>query len=76
MRCLACKNDVMQKTTNAYFAQLDGRYVIVENVPCYKCEKCGEVFYSASTLETIEKLLSEVRKYSGKLSIVEYRQAA
>lgn len=29
-------------------------YVIIENVPCYKCEKCGEVFYPASVAEKLK----------------------
>ena len=45
MRCMSCKAEEMEKTTTAYFAKLDKCYVIIENVPCYKCTKCGEVFY-------------------------------
>ncbi|MBC5779669.1 YgiT-type zinc finger protein [Blautia difficilis] len=42
MRCLTCKNGSMKPSSTAYFAQLKNCYVIIENVPCMKCEQCGE----------------------------------
>ena len=32
MRCLVCKSDRMEESTNTYFAQLENCYVIIENV--------------------------------------------
>ena len=76
VRCTACKSETLEKSFNSYFAQIDGRYVIIENVPCLKCEKCGEIFYSASTLEAIDLMLADFKKNGARLSIVEYKSAA
>ena len=46
----------------SYFAKVNGGYVIIENVPCYKCEQCGEVVYSATVMEKIEDLLEHLEK--------------
>ena len=54
MKCVSCKESEMKKDKSAYFADLGACYVIIENVPCYKCEKCGEVFYTASVAERLE----------------------
>ena len=50
MKCLACKTGTMTESTNTYFAELKNCYIIIENVPCLKCDQCGEVFYKASVL--------------------------
>ena len=51
MNCLVCKSGTMQPATDSYFAKVNGGYVIIENVPCYKCEQCGEIVYAASVME-------------------------
>lgn len=51
-------------------------YVIIENVPCYKCEKCGEVFYPASVVEKIESVLEHVGTIVSKIFIFDYTNAA
>ncbi len=49
-KCLRCKIEEMEEAKNPYFAQLGNCYVIIENVPCYKCKQCGEVYYKSSVL--------------------------
>ena len=76
MKCLLCKSDSMEKSTSTYFAQLENCYVLIENVPCYKCGQCGEVVYSASVMEKIEDILEKVRDIASKIFILDYTKAA
>ncbi len=76
MRCLACKSNAMENSTNTYFAQLNNCYVIIENVPCVKCSQCGEVVYSANTLEKIDDILDKIETIASKIFILDYKQAA
>ena len=76
MRCLSCKMEEMEETRNSYFAQLNNCYVIIENVPCYKCKQCGEVYYKASVLEKIDVLLEKIENVASKIFIMDYHQAA
>ena len=66
----------MKESASAYFAQLNGCYVIIENVPCWKCEQCGEILYKTSVLEKIEDILDALEKISSKIFIVDYSSAA
>ena len=76
MRCLSCKMEEMEEAKNSYFAQLNNCYVIIENVPCYKCKQCGEVYYKASVLEKIDVLLEKIENVASKIFIMDYNQAA
>ena len=44
MKCMSCKGGKMKPSKTTYFARLNNCYVIIENVPCLKCEQCGEEF--------------------------------
>lgn len=76
MRCLSCKMEEMTESTNSYFVKLDNCYVIIENVPCFKCKQCGEVYYKASVLEKIDDILEKIENIASKIFIMDYSQAA
>ena len=77
MRCLSCKMEEMEEAKNTYFTQLnDHCYVIIENVPCYKCKQCGEIYYKASVLEKIDILVERIENIASKIFIIDYNQAA
>ena len=76
MNCLICKSGKMIESYEAYFAKLDTGYIIIENVPCYKCDQCGEILYSMSTVEKIEEMIKNYKKVSSKIFIVDYKNAA
>ncbi len=76
MKCLLCKSDTMNDDKTTYFAQLKNCYIIIENVPCKKCEQCGEVVYSASVLEKIDEILDKVESIASKTFIMDYSSAA
>ncbi|MBR1737527.1 MAG: type II toxin-antitoxin system MqsA family antitoxin [Firmicutes bacterium] len=76
MKCLLCKSDDMQESTNTYFTQLENCYVIIENVPCFKCKQCNEVLYSVSVLEKIDEILENIEKVASKIFIMNYSEAS
>ena len=50
--------------------------MIIENVPCYKCGQCGEVYYKASVLEKIDEILEKLEHIASKIFILDYNKAA
>ena len=76
MTCLSCKMEEMEASTNSYFVMLKNCYIIIENVPCFKCRQCGEVYYKASVLEKIDDILEKTENIASKIFIMDYRQAA
>ncbi len=76
MKCMSCKMEEMQETTHVYFANLEHCYVIIENVPCFRCPQCNEIYYKTSTLEKIDDMLGSIEKIASKIFIIDYQQAA
>lgn len=76
MTCMSCKTDGMVDATATYFAQINNCYVIIEHVPCKKCEQCGEEFFTALVMEKIDDILDKVEKIASKIFIMDYQTAA
>ena len=76
MRCPSCRNDELTEAFTTYFSDTDGLYVIIENVPCRKCMHCGEIFFSASVMAKIDRIIASIRSIASKISVVDYKQAA
>ena len=45
MTCFYCKGDLKPSTTT-HFVDLKKCIVIVKNVPCLECSKCGETVFT------------------------------
>lgn len=76
MKCMSCKYNEMQESTTTYFARLNNCYVIIENVPCLKCDQCGEEFLVSSVSEKIDDILDSIEKIASKIFILDYKTAA
>ena len=48
----------------------------IKNVPCLKCEQCGEVVLSADTVEKIEHILQTVEKAVAEITVVNFPDCA
>jgi YgiT-type zinc finger domain-containing protein len=52
----------MQDAKVTYTLEMDGKFVIIENVPARVCEETGEQFFSSDTVERLQKTIWEHRK--------------
>lgn len=76
MKCMSCKYGEMKETTTTYFTQYNNCYIIIENVPCLKCDQCGEEFLTVLVAEKIDDILDSVEKIASKIFILDYDKAA
>jgi len=76
MKCMSCKAEGMIDSTTTYFAQLNNCYIIIENVPCKKCDQCGNEFFTASVMERIDGILDKIENIASKIFIMDFRTAA
>ena len=75
MTCLLCKGE-MKPGTTIRTVQLKNCVVVIKNVPCLKCEQCGEVVLSADTVEKIEHILQTVEKAVAEISVMDFANGA
>ena len=52
--CSFCGNGNFRNKEVQYIYKHDGKYLIVNNVPCEECEYCGEQYFKAKALKKIE----------------------
>ncbi len=53
--CTFCGNTHIKKTITDYMHKDGNYYMIINNVPCFKCEYCGENYFESKALKQIEK---------------------
>ena len=74
MTCFFCKGE-MKNSTTTFTATLENTIVIIKNVPCYKCEQCGEVSYPFEVTEKLEKIIDEFKESLTEIAVVNYTAA-
>jgi HTH-type transcriptional regulator/antitoxin MqsA len=61
-KCHVCGNSGARSELVSEVFMIDGRRVLVENIPAKVCERCGESTFSRQTTEKIRKLVHETRE--------------
>jgi len=75
MTCFFCKGILYDNTTN-HFADLGSSMVIVKNVPCRKCEQCGEIIYTGVVIRRIEQIVNTLKNALTEIAVVYYSEKA
>ena len=55
-----------------YMVDVDGRFIIIRNVPCHKSSQCGEVSYSGEVMARLEEIVAKLKEALTEVAIVEY----
>jgi len=71
MTCLFCNGDMLPDTTTD-FTELDNCMVIIKNVPCLKCDQCGETVYTGRTLQEVEQIIDKLKNSLTEVAITNY----
>ena len=64
--CQFCGNKHIVDTIMEYTYKHDGNYLIIDNVPCKKCEYCGERYFEARVLKQIENEYNNIYSFGKK----------
>jgi YgiT-type zinc finger domain-containing protein len=68
MECLYCKGKLVRQKVS-YTATRKGYHLIIDDVPAWVCEQCGEEFFDDETVDTIQDMLHEVERGIKRLSV-------
>lgn len=75
MLCLRCGSRAVKGFTTDV-TDLENCLVIIRNVPCYKCQECDEVVYTADVIEKLEQITSDVKHLMQEISVIDYAKVA
>jgi len=71
MNCFFCKGDMLDGTATRV-TDLDKCVIVIRNVPCLKCDQCGETAYIGTVVKQIEKIVDSMRTVLMGVAIVNY----
>ena len=62
----------MIESTTTHFVDLKKRIVIVKNVPCFECTKCGETVYTDEVASRLDDIVKTVSNLMTEIAVIEY----
>jgi len=68
-RCHECGAVEFQTEAVSEIFQIDGKTIMVENIPAQVCTRCGEATFSRETTEKVRRLLHSQAKPIRKVSM-------
>ena len=75
MKCFLCKGN-MPTSTTTYMTTYNNCYIIIKNVPCLKCDQCGEECIDGVTMLKIESILEKFKSMLTEIAVVDFKSAA
>jgi len=75
MLCMECGASA-EKGYTTDVTDLGNCLVIIRNVPCYKCQECNEIIYTANVVEQLEKIVETAKNLTQEVSIIDYSKVA
>lgn len=76
MRCPSCGRGELVDAKTTYFYSLPNCYVIIENVPCQRCDECGEEIIDMKVMKKLEQITALAAKIADRVFITDYQKAA
>ena len=65
----------MIESTTTRVAELGNCIVVIKNVPCLKCDQCGEVFVNGEVAARLEQIVAGFEKALTEIAVVNYTAA-
>jgi len=75
MKCMDCKGEMINDFTS-YVVDLKKCLIIVKNVPCIKCEQCGEAYFTDDVAARLDEIVKSVSGLMTEIAIIDYSDKA
>jgi len=71
MKCFFCKGNLSTGFT-AHVVNTDKGVIIIKNVPCEKCDQCGETIYTGTIMNQLDAMVGELKHSMAEVVIVNF----
>ena len=68
MECPYCQSTLVRNKVS-YMASRKGYHLIIDDVPAWVCEQCGEPLFDEQTVDVIQDMLRQVDARMEKLAV-------
>ena len=75
MKCGRCGGEAVQSTTSEAI-EIEFGLLVIRHIPCFKCQDCGEIFYTGAVAEKIEEIIETVKKLMQEITIIDFAKVA
>ncbi|MFQ6059005.1 MAG: type II toxin-antitoxin system MqsA family antitoxin [Anaerolineae bacterium] len=58
MQCFHCQGE-LRRGKSTYTVNRDGYHLIIENMPAWVCQQCGEALFEEEQVDAIQRLIRE-----------------
>jgi len=65
---------MLEDGSTNHFVDLGSSMIIIKNVPCQKCDQCGEVVYDGITVRRIEQIVKALTYSLAEIAVVNYSE--
>ena len=66
MKCVHCQGE-MRKGTTPFHVDRKGCHVLLDNVPAWVCQQCGEAYFEENEVDAIQDLINSVEQKADAL---------
>lgn len=73
--CFMCKGNLNESLTT-FMTDIGSTIIIVKNVPSLVCSQCGEVSYTDSVAQELERIINTIKNTTTEIAVVNYNSAA
>jgi YgiT-type zinc finger domain-containing protein len=67
MKCIHCQGE-MKKGTTPFHVDRKGCHVLLDRVPAWVCQQCGEAYFEESEVNAIQDLIRSVEQKADVLA--------
>ncbi len=73
--CNSCFNDKL-KTFTTFTVEYKGCIIVIRNVPCLECPKCGDITFTDEVSAQLEKIVKSAKIVLQDVSVIDYSKIA
>ena len=63
----------MEEGKTLHVVELEnGCIIVIKNVPCFKCEQCGETWISGGVTKRLEQIINQLETTLTEIAVIDY----
>ena len=67
MKCIHCQGE-MQRGKTPFHVDRKGCHVLLDSIPAWVCQQCGEAYFEESEVDAIQDLIKSVEQRADALT--------